>query len=241
MKKAAIYIGTSGWQYAHWKKRFYPDKLSTKDQLSYYATKLSTVEVNNSFYATPVKQHLQKWAATVPETFLFAIKVNRYFTHLKKLHTTKAEITQFVKLVSHLGNKLGPLLLQLPPRWKVNIERLKTFLDTLPPKHRYVFEFRNDTWHTQEVYDLLQKHNCALCIYELEHYISPLVLTADFVYIRLHGPAQKYRGSYSAATLGKWAKNCRKWLQQKKDVYVYFDNDEKAFAPANALQLIEKV
>lgn len=184
---------------------------------------------------------MQQWAETVPPEFLFAVKFNRYFTHLKKLNTTKAEINQFIKLVSHLEKKLGPLLIQLPPRWKINVERLELFLSRLPSKHLYVFEFRNDTWHTQEVYDLLQKYNCALCIYELEHYLSPLVITADFVYIRLHGPGKKYRGSYSAASLTKWTKNCRKWLQQKRDVYVYFDNDEKAFAAKNALQLIEKV
>jgi uncharacterized protein YecE (DUF72 family) len=126
----------------------------------------------------------------------------------------------------------------LPPKWEVNIERLREFLEVLPVAYDYVFEFRNETWYIDEVYKLLEEYNCAFCIYELGGHLSPIKITANFVYVRLHGPTEnKYQGSYSKADLKKWAKRCLEWQKQKKRVYVYFDNDQEGYAAFNAVTL----
>lgn len=140
--------------------------------------------------------------------------------------------------VKLLGSKLGPILFQLPPFMKSNKELLKAFLEELPEDFRHVFEFRNADWYNQEVFDLLKKHNCAFCIYELAGHFSPLEITADFVYLRLHGPDDKYQGSYSDEILKEWAQQCILW-SASKDVYIYFDNDQNGYAAFNALKLKE--
>jgi uncharacterized protein YecE (DUF72 family) len=124
------------------------------------------------------------------------------------------------------------------PRWKVNVGRLAEFLPRLPKGNLYAFEFRNDTWYREAVYELLRKHNCAFCIYELERHLSPLVVTANFVYVRLHGPGNKYQGSYTRPVLKKWARYCKQWQMEGRDVYVYFDNDQAGYAAFNAQTLI---
>ncbi|MGN6292899.1 MAG: DUF72 domain-containing protein [Chitinophagaceae bacterium] len=135
---------------------------------------------------------------------------------------------------------IGPILFQLPPSWKINTDRLKRFLSLLPKKYIYTFEFRNHDWYKEEIYDLLKKFNCAFCIYELAGHMSPIEITADFMYVRLHGPTQnKYEGSYSTAQLKSWARRCQKWQQAGKDVYVYFDNDQAGYAAFNAQKLLE--
>jgi len=145
------------------------------------------------------------WAEQVPDNFICAVKANRYFTHLKKLKITKEEIMIFLDAASGLGEKLGPILFQLPPRWKVNIERLETFLKILPRGYRYTFEFRDQSWYGNPVFELLKKYNCAFCIYQLAGHQSPIIETADFVYVRLHGPGDKYQGSYDAKSIKSWA------------------------------------
>lgn len=232
-----IYIGTSGWSYKHWKGTFYPKELKEKDQLEYYYSQFKTVELNNPFYRLPTAKTFKAWRGSVPEDFLFAVKGSRYITHMKKLKVDKATISQFVSRVSKLEEKAGPILFQLPPTWKVNTERLETFLSRLPAGYRYTIEFRNQTWYTQEVYDILHKHNAAFCIYELAGHTSPEVVTADFVYIRLHGPGAKYQGSYTTTALKRWGDKCGEWENSGKDVYVYFDNDQKGYAAFNALAL----
>ena len=136
-----------------------------------------------------------------------------------------------------LEEKLGPILFQLPPMWHVNTTRLHDFLKLLPPYYRYTFEFRHPSWYTSEIYSLLQQYNAAFCIYELEYHLSPLEVTADFVYVRLHGPGAKYEGSYPEETLQHWATKCIAWQQQVLDVYVYFDNDQLGYAAFNAQRL----
>lgn len=158
-------------------------------------------------------------------------------SHMKKLHVLKADINRFLNRVSKLGSKTGPILFQLPPGWKLNLERLSKFLPRLNTRYRYVFEFRNDTWYDEGVYALLQQYNCAFCIYELAGHRSPEIVTADFVYIRLHGPGAKYQGSYSRYQLKKWASKCKAWQAEGKDVYIYFDNDQAGYAAFNALKL----
>ena len=237
MKKAKIHIGTSGWHYKHWKGTFYPADIREKDQFSVYQEHFSTVEINNSFYHLPTLATFKAWRKASPANFIFSVKASRFFTHMKKLNVDASSLRPFFSQAGKLEEKLGPILFQLPPRWNINAERLRDFLEKLPTGYRYTFEFRNQSWYNEEIYAALVEHNCAFCIYELEGHISPLQVTADFVYIRLHGPGNKYQGSYSDAVLRKWAKRCLAWQQQKKDVYIYFDNDQEGYAAFNAKRL----
>lgn len=237
MKQGKLHIGTSGWHYKHWIGTFYPDGTREADQLALYKQRFNTVELNNSFYHLPDAKTFKNWAAATPEDFIFSVKGSRFITHMKKLNVSKADINRFLNRVSKLGDKAGPVLFQLPPRWKLNAERLELFLSRLDDQYRYVFEFRNDTWYDEQVYELLRQYNCAFCIYELAGHHSPEEVTADFVYIRLHGQGAKYQGSYSTTTLKKWAAKCKAWQKAGKDVYIYFDNDQAGYAAFNAQKL----
>jgi uncharacterized protein YecE (DUF72 family) len=236
-KQGTIYIGTSGWKYKHWNKVFYPAQLKEVDQLQYYYEHFDSVELNNSFYREPTAENFERWKKAVPRGFKYAVKANRYFTHLKKLKVTRSEIEAFLAKVMHLEECLGPVLFQLPPSWKINLERLEDFLKLLPSGIHYTFEFRNQSWYGAALYKLLTTYHCAFCIYELDGHLSPLPVTTDFVYIRLHGPGAKYQGSYDTESLMKWAKFAQTYQQQGKDVYLYFDNDQAGYAAFNALAI----
>jgi uncharacterized protein YecE (DUF72 family) len=238
--KTKIYIGTSGWHYKHWIGTFYPHGTRDFEQLAYYLRFFKSVELNNSFYRLPPPQIFSNWKKAVPSDFVFAVKGSRFISHMKKLNVERESVSIFFKSVTKLKEKLGPILFQLPPKWKLNVERLSNFLRILPKKHRYAFEFRNQTWYNEKVYALLKKYSCSFCIYELEHHLSPVITTADFVYVRLHGPGSKYAGSYTAKQLSKWANYCREWQRLGKDVYIYFDNDQLGYAAFNA-QTLQKL
>jgi uncharacterized protein YecE (DUF72 family) len=234
---ASYYIGTSGWHYPHWQGPFYPRGLVPAAWLEYYARQFSTVEINNSFYGLPSHATARAWKSATPASFTFAMKASRYITHMKKLRAPRASLRAFLKVAQALGKKCGPLLFQLPPRWHCNPERLAVFLQALPRNRDCVFEFRDPSWHNPEVYALLRRYNAAFCQYELGGFESPHVITADFTYIRLHGPAASaYGGCYSDSALEKWAARIRDWKELRR-VYVYFDNDEAGYAVRNALAL----
>jgi uncharacterized protein YecE (DUF72 family) len=238
MAGSKIHIGTSGWSYKHWIGAFYPKGSNSVEQFEFYNNHFDTVEINNSFYKLPPRSVFETWYEHSPKKFLFVVKANRFITHMRKLTQPQEPIARLFNSIDALKEKLGPVLFQLPPKWKVNVIRLKEFLQALPKGHRYVFEFRNETWYNEDIYGLLREYNCGFCIYELAGHMSPMLITADFVYLRLHGPTEyKYQGSYSNAVLRKWAKQCSKWQSEKKDVYVYFDNDQNAYAAFNALTL----
>nr|WP_262710930.1 DUF72 domain-containing protein [Pontibacter mangrovi] len=150
-------------------------------------------------------------------------------------------LLRFFEAANALEHTLGPILFQLPPGWKVNGARLRDFLAHLPPYFKYTFEFRHASWYMPEVLDMLRKHNAAFCIYELDGHMSPLHVTADFVYVRLHGPNGKYAGSYSEEALQWWAQQCLGWQRKGLQVYLYFDNDQLGYAAFNALRLQELV
>ena len=206
-----------------------------------YAERFDTVEINNSFYRLPAVSAFEIWCRETTPKFCFAVKASRYITHNKKLTDPESANQKFISLVERLGTRLGPILFQLPPSWKLNADRLNAFLSVLPRTHRYVFEFRNPTWNVAPVYEVLRRHNAAFCIYELAGFQSPIEITANFTYLRLHGPGSKYQGDYSSSTLRTWAKRIEKWRRELKHVFVYFDNDQAAFAPKNALELKEMV
>ncbi len=234
-----ITVGTSGWHYPHWKGRLYPRGLPMSEWLDFYARRFPAVEVNSSFYRLPEPPTVEAWQASVPDEFIFAVKAPRVITHLKKLRNCADSVDRFMESLQGFYHHLGPVLFQLPPRWHSNPQRLSEFLELLPPGNRYAFELRDPTWHTDEVYDLLGDHNAAFCIYDLESFTSPLTTTADFVYVRLHGPAeQAYSGNYPDPTLRTWTGRAKRWSRREgRDVYVFFDNDQRGYAVRNALRM----
>jgi uncharacterized protein YecE (DUF72 family) len=238
---AAHHIGTSGWSYDHWQGPFYPDGLPSAQRLAHYAKHLASAEIDNSFYKLPSAETLAHWRDTVPDGFVFAAKASRYITHMKKLNDPEDNVPRFVERMETLGDRLGPILFQLPPRWHRNGGRLGQFLDALDDRHRWVFEFRDHSWIDDKVLRLLERRNAAFCIYELDGYLSPRAVTADFVYIRLHGPDGPYQGDYDAAALDHWAGAITDWCGQGLDVYCYFDNDEAGHAVNNALALTDRL
>jgi uncharacterized protein YecE (DUF72 family) len=240
-KKGKIHIGTAGWHYKHWQGVFYPEQVRPPGFLSYYIQFLQTVELNNPFYRLPEPEKFTVWRKSVPEDFIFSVKASRFITHIKKLQEVQSSVENFIKNVSFLKEKLGVVLFQLPPAWNINIDRFENFIGILPEGYRYTFEFRNHTWYQDEIYEILRQYNVSFCIYELEHHQSPLIETADFVYIRLHGPEGKYAGNYSDQILNQWAERCLSWQKKGKDVYVYFDNDQLGYAAFNAIKLQEIV
>jgi len=203
MKNKRIHIGTSGWSYKHWRGTFYPQEIKIKNHFPYYLQHFNTVEINNTFYGFPSDETFLNWSKIVNDDFVYVIKANRYITHIKKLHNPSETLPPFLERVKLLGKNLGPILFQLPPTMKSNLELLDSFLRELPQQYRYVFEFRNADWYKPEVYALLEKYGCAFCIYELAYHVSPIQITANFVYLRLHGPGNKYQGSYSDEVLKK--------------------------------------
>jgi len=231
-----ILVGTSGWHYPHWKHLFYPEDMARADWLAYYGERLSGVEVNNSFYRLPEAATIDEWREASPKGFVFAVKAPRTITHLNKLRNCKSAVEGFLGRLERFGTKLGPILFQLPPRWHCNPQRLEEFLGLLPENQRYAFEFRDPTWHTDAIYELLAARNAAFCVYDLEAFTSPLETTADFVYVRLHGPGENaYTGSYRDPTLRTWAGRAKRWARREgRDVYIFFDNDQNAYATKNA-------
>lgn len=229
-----IHIGTSGWHYDHWTGKFYPGKIGSSDFLDYYSNRFRTVEINNSFYRMPSVETLRNWRDTAGEDFIFSIKASRYITHMKKLRDPEEPVERFLERAGTLEGSLGPVLFQLPPGWTCDPERLKEFLSILPEEFRYTMEFRDESWFNEKVYRALEEHNVAFCIYHLSGRLSPRKVTADFVYVRLHGPEGAYRGSYDHQTLGGWVGAFSTWAGQGKEIYCYFDNDEEGYAPRDA-------
>lgn len=205
--------------------------------LTYYCRDFSTVEINNSFYHLPSRETLQHWTETTPSGFVFSIKASRYITHMKKLKDPEKSLVNFFERITILGDRLGPILFQLPPHWRYNQERLTNFLQHLSKDYRYTFEFRDESWLNEQCYEQLSKHKASLCIYELDGYLSPQEVTSNFVYIRLHGPGGSYQGNYSDEILRGWAQACANWSKQGYDIYCYFDNDEAGYAALNARTL----
>jgi uncharacterized protein YecE (DUF72 family) len=239
-KAGDLRIGTSGWNYDGWKGTFYPEKISGGKMLATYAGTFKTVEVNGTFYKLPEPDTVRQWTETVPADFLFSVKASRYITHMKKLKDPEEGLRNLFRVLEPFGRKLGAVLVQCPPNWRVNLDRLEHFLKSLSSDYRYTFEFRDHSWLCEGVYTLLEKHHAALCIYDYEQYQSPERVTTDFVYLRLHGPeAQAYKGSYRDEVLREHARRCREWNRQGLTVYCYFDNDEKAHAPDDARRLRE--
>jgi uncharacterized protein YecE (DUF72 family) len=242
IRRGRVRIGTSGWTYDGWRGPFYPVEVPKKNWLQYYADQFPTTEINGSFYRTPSLEAVRSWRADTPSGFTFAWKASKFITHWKRLTAKcKNSIALMETRLKALGAKNCAVLFQLPPQFSKDCGRLDAFLRMLPPHHRYAFEFRHKSWYADDILDVLHKHDVALCLSDHEDAPAPWEITATHVYLRGHGPSGRYHGSYSVQTLNRWAECIANWARHKRDVLVYFDNDQKAAAPQDAKRLMRIV
>jgi len=240
-----FYIGTSGWNYESWSDGvFYPSKLSTARWLEFYAKHFGTVEVNNTFYRLPEKRVFREWQKRTPQDFVFAVKASRFITHMKKLAEPQRHLARFLGHARELGRKLSVVLVQLPPFWKFDEKRLEAFAGYLAqqriiPRLRVALELRNATWRCEACFDLLRQYGVALAFTDWAGLRINGPVTANFVFVRRHGPEQRYKSNYSEAALRRDARRVRAWLSDGQDVYVYFNNDAFGYAVRNAMRLRE--
>jgi uncharacterized protein YecE (DUF72 family) len=227
-----VHVGTSGYNYEAWRGSFYPEDLSAKKMLSYYAGQFDTVEINYSFYRKPTPKILQGWAAQVPDRFRFALKAWQRITHQKRLRETDELVASFAEVARELGPRLAPVLYQLPPNLKADVPLLRGFLGQLPRDIRAAFEFRHDSWFNDATYAALRDAGAALCIAEGEDLATPPERTAEFGYFRLR------RLDYDEAALRKWAEQVR---QYSGEVFVYFKHEDEARGPAFAKDFLPLV
>lgn len=232
-----IFIGTSGWNYRHWSDgRFYPADLAQGKWLAFYARHFGTVEVNSTFYRLPEARTFRDWARKVPGKFLFAVKISRFITHIKRLKDPEQSLKLFLSRALLLRKKLGPILFQLPPQMKFDRERLERLSACLRRRRnlRLVLEVPHESWLTQEVYDLLERAGWALCLADYPGVGREVPPLGPFCYIRRHGTTALYGGCYSDEQLDRDAKFAVKLAEEGRDVYIYFNNDAEAYAVKNA-------
>jgi len=233
-----IRIGTSGWVYPHWRSVFYPPDLPQSRWYTHYAKTFDTVEINYSFYRLPSEAAFDRWREQAPPGFIYAVKANRYITHVKRLKDAAEPLERFLARARRLGDKLGPILWQLPPRWRANPERLETFAALLPPDLTHAFEFRDPRWFVEPVRRILEQHRLAFCIFDMPGLPCPTWVTSDVVYLRFHGSGIVYGGRYGREALRHpWATRIREWLREGHQVYAYFNNDAFGFAVEDAQEL----
>ncbi|HUW19970.1 MAG TPA: DUF72 domain-containing protein [Sedimentisphaerales bacterium] len=232
-----IRIGTSGWHYDHWSGRFYPPDLPKTKWFLHYAQHFDTVEVNNTFYQLPKPKSIENWRQQAPDNFLYTVKANRYITHIKRLKDSQEPLERFFEVARLLKEKLGPVLYQLPPSMHKDLDRLEAFIKLLPKKHPAVFEFRHESWFSEDTYVLLNRFNVGFCTHDLPGEPSPRIITGDLIYVRFHGTTGRYAGNYSKPALQTWAQWIKDNLKGTRAVYVYFNNDYNAYAVNNAKTL----
>jgi uncharacterized protein YecE (DUF72 family) len=233
-----LYLGTSGWQYRHWRGTFYPKKLPQRDWLSYYAERFQTVEVNNTFYNLPDKSVFEQWRERTPKDFLFALKMSRYLTHLKRLHDPAEPVHRFMEGAASLGSKLGPILIQLPPNYQADIESLDRVLDAFDHSIRIAVEFRHESWFTPATRSVLERHKVALCLADSPARKQPYWRTADWGFVRFHEGTGRQAPGYERNVLRNWARRLAD-MWEANDVYVYFNNDTGGYAIKDAITFAE--
>ncbi len=224
-----VLVGTSGYSYKEWKGTFYPENLPAAKMLSFYAGKFDTVEINNTFYRMPDAKTLEKWANEVPDRFVFILKAPQRITHQKRLADAGEEVRYFFEVTEVLGPKLGPVLFQLPPFARKDLPKLRDFLRILPPGRRFAFEFRHESWCTDDVYDELRRCDAALCAADTDEISDPenvLTPTASWGYLRLR------RSEYSGDALQQWARRVEQ--QRWSDAFVFFKHEDEGKGPVFA-------
>lgn len=229
------HIGTSGWQYPHWKGTFYPEDIKSADQLHFYSRSFDTLELNVTFYRQVKETTFHKWYGIVPEGFLFSVKMSRFITHIKRLRADDESMRRFLSGAATLGEKLGIILIQLPPSMKFDRPLCEEFLGRLDASHRYTVEARNKSFVCDDFFALLRERGVAWCIADSAgRFPYHEEVTAGFIYIRLHGSDLLYASDYRDAELLAWRDRIRAW---NKETFVYFDNDFHGYAAKNALAL----
>ena len=232
-----IRIGCSGWNYRHWRGRFYPEKLPIKRWFAFYAEHFNTVEINNSFYRLPAPDIVSQWRDQAPGGFRYAAKANRYLTQARKLKDCEEPMARMMASFDRFGPTLGPILYQLPPQLTVNVERLERFLRILPPGASNIFEFRHGSWYSDDVFALLDRYGAGMCVHDMPGSSSPRLAFGSTAYLRFHGGEGKYWGRYSQALLLEWAGWMRRQSDAGRAVWAYFNNDADAAAIDDALAL----
>ncbi|MFP3852905.1 MAG: DUF72 domain-containing protein, partial [Anaerolineales bacterium] len=207
-----VHIGTSGWVYDHWQGPFYPEDLPQEDWFGHFADTFDTVEINNTFYQLPEESQFQAWREQAPGDFTYAVKANRYITHMKKLNDPAESVANFIDRVRILERHLGPILWQLPPNWHANPERLRSFAALIPEDITHVFEFRDPDWFQEEVKSALQEAGLGFVIFAMPELECPRWVTGDIVYLRFHGSREKYVGQYGREKLEPWAERIQRWV-----------------------------
>lgn len=244
VKRANIWIGTSGWVYKEWAGHFYPKGWPKRNEFAYYAQHFPTVEINATFYRLPTLKMVRGWREKAPPGFLFAVKGSRYLTHIRRLKDTSAGLRKYFKRLAPLADRTGPILWQLPPNFAKNEEtlrRLDRFLSRLPTQFRHAVEFRHPSWCDEETAALLRKHRAANVWLSSQRMPADYTLTADFVYLRFHGLAGGAYHDYTADELEPWARALAKAARRGIPSYVFFNNDLNTRAPLNADALMERV
>ncbi len=230
-------MGTSGWTYKDWRGPFYPTELPQRCWLSYYAERLPSVELNVTTYRLPKEQDVRRWL-DVPPGFRYTVKLSRLITHRRHPGDTPAFIENYFAAIAPLAPRIANVLAQLPPYLERDDAVLDAFLTALPAGYRYVVEFRHPSWYTDDVYALLRRRGFSLCLHDLAGSVAPHVVTGPIAYIRLHGPVRAYQGSYRRARLERWCATIASMRAGVTETYVYFNNDQRGYAPRNALALI---
>lgn len=242
-REAKLYIGTSGWSYPHWEGIFYPEDLAKKKQLEYFSQHFDTVELNSPFYHLPRESTFAGWYKRTSKDFVFAVKVSRFISHIKYLKDCEEPWLNFYQRAKLLKEKLGPFLVQLPPNWKKDLDRLKDFVKTVKkvsPQEKFAFEFRHETWFCPEIYHSFEKEkDVCFCMADSNRWPKTQEITDNFVYLRFHGPGQLYGSKYSKKDLENWAVKIKDYLKQGRDVFCYFNNDFQGFAIENAKELLK--
>jgi uncharacterized protein YecE (DUF72 family) len=229
------HVATSGWYYREWKGAFYPDDLPSHRWFKYYTEQFSTVELNAPFYRWPKPATVKNWKRNAPENFRYSVKVNRIITHEKCFRGTQDLIREFYQIAGVLGPKMGCFLFQLPPNFAFTAARLEMILAQLDPMHRNVLEFRHASWWTPEVFAALKKHKIIFCSVSAPKLPNDLIVTADIIYVRFHGPTRWFYDPYSEQELAAWAQKIS--ASDAKEAFVYFNNTADGSAIANARSL----
>ena len=229
-----VLIGTSGWQYADWRGRFYPAGLAQARWLEHYAARFRTVEVNNAFYRLPEAATFEAWKERTPEDFIVTVKASRYLTHVRRLKDPAEPVHRLMSRTEHLGAKLGPVLLQLPANFRIDLGALDQTLSSFPSRTRIAFEPRHDSWYTDETADLLARHGAAFCLSDTPDRRSPHWRTTDWGYLRFHQGRASPAPCYGRTALRSWAARLADRWSSSDDVYVYFNNDHGGCAVRDA-------
>jgi uncharacterized protein YecE (DUF72 family) len=230
----AVYLGTSGWQYSHWKGRFYPPDVKQTSWLEYFAERLQTVEVNNTFYRLPEKKVFTEWARRTPDDFVLAVKMSRFLTHLRRLREPAEPVERFMTRAAGLGSKLGPVLVQLPPDFQIDLKRLDETLARFPKGTRIAVEMRHPSWFVPETEELLRNRNAALCLADSPRRKTPVWRTSDWTFLRFHEGRATPHPCYGRKALDTWAIRLAESWGDASEIFVYFNNDGRACALEDA-------